>query len=218
MTYKVNGVLPDPLAEGFDDGTNLLLSGPAMSGKRALLLELLARGDADGEGSVLVTSRDSAEEVLAEYEETVGSGTGFLRLVDAVSNQSGSATGDDRVRYVSSPGDLTGMGIEFSGVASNASEAGVHRLRVGFDSLSPLLMYVDIERLFRFLHVFTSQIQSQGWLGVFSVDPESHDDQTMNTISQLFDGVLDLRVSDDGEREVRVRGISDTPTDWVALG
>jgi len=41
------------------------------------------------------------------------------------------------VRYVSSPGDLTGMGIEFSEVASNASEAGVDRLRVGFDSLSP---------------------------------------------------------------------------------
>jgi KaiC/GvpD/RAD55 family RecA-like ATPase len=217
MTYQVNGVLPDPLAGGFDDGTNLLLSGPAMSGKRALLLELLARGATEGEGSVLVTSRDAADEVLAEYEETVGDNPGFLQLVDAVSSQSGGATDDDRVRYVSSPGDLTGMGIEFSEVASNASEAGVDRLRVGFDSLSPLLMYVDIERLFRFLHVFTSQIQTQNWLGVFSVDPESHDDQTMNTISQLFDGVVDLRITDDGKREVRVRGITDTPTDWVVL-
>jgi len=79
-------------------------------------------------------------------------------------------------------------------------------------------MYVDIERLFRFLHVFTSQIQSKGWLGVFSVDPESHDDQTINTISQLFDGVLEVRVTDAGEREARLRGVTDTPTDWVALG
>ncbi|WP_232701364.1 RAD55 family ATPase [Halobacterium wangiae] len=217
MTYNVNGVLPDSLSAGFDDGTNLLLSGPAMSGKRALLLELLARGDADGEGSVLVTSRDPADEVLAEYEDALGGDPGFLRLVDCVSTQSGSATDGDRVRYVSSPGDLTGMGIEFSEVASIASQQGVDRLRVGFDSLSPLLMYVDIERLFRFLHVFTSQIQTQGWLGIFSVDPESHDDQTMNTISQLFDGVVDLRITDGGEREVRVRGITDTPTDWVTL-
>ena len=217
MTYNVTGVLPDSLASGFDEGTNLLLSGPAMSGKRELLLELLARGAADGEGSVLVTSRDPAEEVVAEYEAALDDAPGFLRLVDCVSTQSGSATGDDRVRYVSTPGDLTGMGIEFSEVAGSASDEGVSRLRVGFDSLSPLLMYVDIERLFRFLHVFTSQIQSQEWLGVFSVDPESHDAQTINTISQLFDGVVEVRVTDAGEREVRVRGVTDVPADWTSV-
>lgn len=217
MTYNSNGVLPDSLATGFDDGTNLLLSGPAMSGKRTLLLELLARGAADGEGSVLVTSRDPADDVVAEYEETLDGDPGFLRLVDCVSTQSGSARDGDRVRYVSTPGDLTGMGIEFSEVASSAHDEGFDRLRVGFDSLSPLLMYVDIERLFRFLHVFTSQIQSQGWLGVFSIDPESHDDQTINTISQLFDGVVEMRITDSGEREARVRGVTDAPTDWVVV-
>jgi KaiC/GvpD/RAD55 family RecA-like ATPase len=217
MTYNVDGVLPAELVSGFDDGTNLLLSGPPMSGKRDLLLELLARGDADGDGAVVVTSRDPAEEVLADYGDAVGSEPAFLRVIDCVTAQSGGATGGDRVRYVSSPGDLTGMGIEFSEIARSASGAGVDRLRVGFDSLSPLLMYVDLQRLFRFLHVFTSQIQSQGWLGVFSVDPESHDDQTINTISQLFDGVLDVRLTDGGDREVRARGVTDTPTDWVRV-
>jgi KaiC/GvpD/RAD55 family RecA-like ATPase len=217
MTYNVDGVLPAELVEGFDDGTNLLLSGPAMSGKRDLLLELLARGDRDGEGAVVVTSRDPAEEVVREYEDAVGSTPNFVRVIDCVSAQSGSATDGDGVRYVSSPGDLTGMGIEFSEVARSAGDHGVDRLRVGFDSLSPLLMYVDLQRLFRFLHVFTSQIQSQGWLGVFSVDPESHDDQTINTISQLFDGVMDVRVTDGGVREVRVRGVTSTPTPWVEV-
>ncbi|MFB6071464.1 MAG: RAD55 family ATPase [Halobacterium sp.] len=217
MTYNVDGVLPASLATDLDAGTNLLLSGPPMSGKRDVLLALLARGEADGEGSVLVTSRDPAEELLDAYEAELGGASGFLRVVDCVSSQSGSATQNDRVRHVSSPGDLTGMGIEFSEVARSAEDAGVAGLRVGFDSLSPLLMYVDIERLFRFLHVFTSQIQSQGWLGVFSVDPESHDEQTINTISQLFDGVLELRVTDGGDREARVRGVTDSPTGWVAL-
>ncbi|WP_336037038.1 RAD55 family ATPase [Halobacterium yunchengense] len=217
MTYNVDGVLPADLVSGFDDGTNLLLSGAAMSGKRDLLLRLLARGDRDGEGAVLVTSRDPAEEVLREYDDAVAGAPGFLRAVDCVSAQSGSTTGGDAVRYVSSPGDLTGMGIEFSEIAREAGDAGVGRLRVGFDSLSPLLMYVDLQRLFRFLHVFTSQIQSQGWLGVFSVDPESHDDQTINTISQLFDGVLQVRVTDGGDHEVRVRGVSGTPSEWTVV-
>jgi KaiC/GvpD/RAD55 family RecA-like ATPase len=219
MPYDATGVLPDALITEFDDGTNLLLSGPAMSGKRAILLELLARGEADSEGSVVVTSRDPADEVIREYEDALGHESGFLRVVDCVSQQSGGGggAGDDRVSTVSSPGALTGMGMEFSNVAEDAQEAGVARLRVGFDSLSPILMYVDLQRLFRFLHVFTSQIQSQGWLGVFSVDPESHDAQTINTISQLFDGVLEVRVNDDGEREVRARGVTDTPTEWVVV-
>ena len=217
MTYNVDGVLPTGLVSGFDDGTNLLLSGPAMSGKRELLLSLLARGEADGDGAVIVTARDPAEEVSAEYADAVDAEPRFLRIIDCVSAQSGSATNGEDTHYVSSPGDLTGMGIEFSEVARAAGDAGVDRLRVGFDSLSPLLMYVDLQRLFRFLHVFTSQIQSQGWLGVFSVDPESHDEQTINTISQLFDGVVDVRLTDAGDREVRVRGVTDGPTKWTVV-
>jgi KaiC/GvpD/RAD55 family RecA-like ATPase len=217
MPYDATGVLPDALCREFDDGTNLLLSGPAMSGKRTTLLDLVARGERDGDGSVLVTSRDPAEEIVEEYEAALDDRSAFLHIVDCVSTQSGSATAAAGVHHVSSPGDLTGIGIEFSGVAEDAAEAGFDRLRVGFDSLSPLLMYVDLQRLFRFLHVFTSQIQSQGWLGVFSVDPESHDAQTVNTISQLFDGVLEVRVPDDGGREGRLRGVTDTPTEWVSM-
>lgn len=217
MPYDATGVLPDTLSREFDDGTNLLLSGPAMSGKSSTLLELVARGESNSEGSVLVTSRDPAEEIVDAYEGVLGGQSSFLHVIDCVSTQSGSATAAQGVHHVSSPGDLTGIGIEFSGIAEAAAEAGVDRLRVGFDSLSPLLMYVDIQRLFRFLHVFTSQIQSQGWLGVFAVDPESHDDQTINTISQLFDGVLEVRVPDDGGQEARVRGVTDTPTGWVPL-
>ena len=217
MTYDTDGVLPAELVSGFDSGTNLLLSGPAMSGKRDLLLRLLARGAPDGQGSVVVSSRDPAEEVVTEFEDVLGGEEGYLRLVDCVSSRSGSAQRGSEIRHVSSPGDLTGMGIEFSEIARNAQGNGVERLRVGFDSLSPLLMYVDLQRLFRFLHVFTSQIQSQGWLGVFSVDPDSHDDRTINTISQLFDGVLEVRLNDDGDREVRVRGVTDTPTEWAEL-
>lgn len=217
MTYNVDGVFPDSIISSLDEGTNLLLSGPAMSGKRSFLLELLARGVEDGEGSVLVTSRDPADEVIDDYEETVGPRESYLRVIDCVSSQSGSTTTGERVRYVSSPGDLTGMGIEFSEIARNAQSAGVADLRVGFDSLSPLLMYVDLQRLFRFLHVFTSQIQSQGWLGVFSIDPESHDEQTINTLRQLFDGVVEVRLTEGGDREVRIRGVTGSPTDWVAV-
>jgi len=218
MPYKIDGVLPPGLLTEVDTGTNLLVSGPAMSGKRQLLLELLARGSSEGEGSVVVTSRHPAEDVVADYLEAAASDDpGHFRVIDCVSSHSGATAEDTRVHEVSSPGDLTGIGIEFSEIAREAEAAGVARLRVGFDSLSPLLMYVDLQRLFRFLHVFTSQIQSRDWFGLFAIDPDSHDAQEVNTISQLFDGMIEIRLADGGGREVRVRGVTDSPTDWTPL-
>jgi len=216
MPYKIDGALPPELLTDVEPGTNLLVSGPAMSGKRELLLKLLARGESEGEGSVVVTSRNPADDVVDAYRGVRPTdGHDFLRIIDCV----GSETNVEGVRVhdVSSPGDLTGIGIEFSEIAREAEEAELGRVRVGFDSLSPLLMYVDLQRLFRFLHVFTSQIQSRDWLGLFAIDPDSHDQQEVNTISQLFDGIIEIRLADGGGREARARGVTDTPTDWIAL-
>ncbi|GAA0654774.1 RAD55 family ATPase [Salarchaeum japonicum] len=218
MPYKLDGVFPPELLSEVEPGTNLLVSGPAMSGKRQLLLRLLARGADDDEGAIVVTSRNPADDIAEEYNDLLGDRTSFFRIIDSVSSRSGGAEGEmSFVRNVSSPGELTGIGIEFSELAREAENNGVERLRIGFDSLSPLLMYVDLQRLFRFLHVFTSQIQSRDWLGLFAIDPDSHDEQVVNTISQLFDGMIQVRVTDDGTREARVRGVTDSPTEWVPL-
>ena len=64
LMYELDPVLDDVTV---DPGTNLLISGPPLSGKRKLGMELLADGANAGEGSVIVTTRDSADRVLADY-------------------------------------------------------------------------------------------------------------------------------------------------------
>ena len=214
-SYELDDVLPSPLFGAVDPGTNILVAGPAMSGKRQLVLRALAQGASDGDGSVIVTSRDPAEDVIEEFQGYLTDTDVYLRVIDSVSSQGGNGQGSDVVHSVNSPGDLTGIGIEFSEIARNAESSGVDDLRIGFDSLTPLLMYVELQRLFRFLHVFTSQIQSRDWLGLFAIDPDSHDEQVVNTISQLFDGMIEIRLPDDGGRQIRARGITSSPTDWV---
>ncbi|MGM0397923.1 MAG: RAD55 family ATPase [Halobacteriota archaeon] len=217
MMYDLDAILPPALVSEVAPGTNLLVSGPSMSGKRQLMLRMMAHGASLGEGGVVVTTKDPATDIFEDYRALRDGDDEFLRLIDCVSSQSGSEIGNAMVQSVSSPGDLTGIGIEFSEVAKEAGGNGVERLRIGFDSITPLLMYVDLQRLFRFLHVFTSQIQSNDWLGLFAIDPSSHEEQTVSTISQLFDGVVDIRVPEDGGREARVRGVTPSPTEWVAL-
>ncbi|MFB6094511.1 MAG: RAD55 family ATPase [Halanaeroarchaeum sp.] len=216
MTYDLDDLLPPALVSEIDPGTNLLVSGPSLSGKRDIVMRSLSHGATRGEGAVIVTTNDPADDVLSDYRAVGDPSAGFLRVVDC-NGSTGAEIDPDLVRTVSSPGDLTGIGIEFSEIATEADANGVDRLRIGFDSITPLLMYVDVERLFRFLHVFTSQIQTNDWLGMFAIDPSSHDDQTVNTVSQLFDGILDIRLPEEGGREARVRGITPTPTEWVPL-
>lgn len=217
MSYELDDALPPEILAAVDPGTNILVAGPAMSGKRQLMLEILSQGASIGDGSVVVTSTDPAGEIVADFQEVLDVEETYLRIIDCVGSQSGADATGDIVRSVNSPGDLTGIGIEFSEVAREAEDEGVKRLRIAFDSITPLLMYVDLQRLFRFLHVFTSQVQSRNWLGLFAIDPDSHEEQVVNTLSQLFDGMVQIRLPESGGREVRARGLTDSPTDWVSI-
>ena len=79
---------------------------------------------------------------------------------------------------------------------------GVNRTRVMVHSLSTLLMCFDLRTVFRFLHVFTGRVQSADGLGLFCIDSAAHDDQPMNTLKQLFDGIA--TTSEDEEPSVRL--------------
>ncbi|MFC5366604.1 RAD55 family ATPase [Salinirubrum litoreum] len=176
-----------------EPGTNLLVSGPPLTGKRALGLDLLAQGTERGEGAVVVTTKDSADRVLGQYGERVDYETEPVAVVDCVTRQQGvgDVTETELVKYASSPVDMTGIGIKLSEVLQGfTANRGIGRNRIMVHSLSTLLMYSNLQTVFRFLHVFTGRIQSVDALGLFAIDSTAHDEQTMNTLKQLFDGVI----------------------------
>jgi len=100
---------------------------------------------------------------------------------------------------------MTGIGIKLSEfLQAFYQDRGIERNRVMLHSLSTLLMYADLQTVFRFLHVFTGRVQSVDGLGVFAIDASAHDDQTMNTLKQLFDGIV--TTYEDREPSVRLAG------------
>ena len=201
---RLEGVVVDP-------GTNLLFSGPPMTGKRDIALDVLAEGSRHGEGALFVTTKDGADRVVSDYTERVADDA-LLGVVDCVTRQqgmSGTELDDDLVRYASSPVDLTGIGIELSDLLREFyDEHGRTQNRVLLHSLSTLLMYSDLQTVFRFLHVFTGRVQSADALGLFVIDSTGHDQQTLSTLKQLFDGVVEVEDSE-GERRHRLLGVGD---------
>ena len=210
--YSVGDTLP---VDALDSGT-YLLSGPAMSGKYDLLVSLLAEGLEVEEGALFVTTNEDAGDVIEDLEGRLGTIPRDLRLVDCVSEQQGAGgLAPEKVEYVSSPADLTGIGIGVSEQLRRIAQSDVEGTRMAFYSLSTLLMYAELETVFRFLHVLTGRIDSIDGMGAFAIDPTTHEESTVNTLKQLFDGMIELRDGQDG-REVRLVGVEDTSTDWVA--
>ena len=188
------------LGPAFDDrsldaGTNILVSGPPLSGKRRLAFEALAHGANDGEGAVIVTTRDSSDRVLTDFRSLLDDPKdAHTGIVDCVTQHQGRSEQDTQtVKYASSPTDMTGIGIKFSEFLEEFyTGRNVTKNRVAVDSLSTLLMYSDLQTVFRFMHVLTSRIEDADALGVHVLESTAHDEETINTLKQLFDGAIEV--------------------------
>ncbi|GAA0721054.1 KaiC/GvpD/RAD55 family RecA-like ATPase [Halorubrum trapanicum] len=186
-----------------EPGTNILLTGPPLSGKRSIMMDILAAGTDRDEGAIVVTTKDGADRVLRDYEKRTPYEGKPVAVVDCVTRQQGGDIREsDRIKYASSPVDMTGIGIKLSEFFQAFGDRGIERNRVMVHSLSTLLMYSDLQTVFRFLHVFTGRVQSVDGLGLYSIDSTAHDDQAMNTLKQLFDGII--TVTEDGEPDIRL--------------
>lgn len=210
--YDVSEIeLLEPVEE-LEPGTSILVSGPPMTGKRKLVFQILAEGGKRNENSIVVTSDRSADSVLDDYS-SYHENLDRVAVVDCSGSQGPERTDTDKVGYVSSPADLTGISIQVSEFMEEFRKTDM-KLRVAVISVSTLLMYLDIETIFRFLHVFTSRIQNVGALGVFVIDSTSIEYQTLSTIKQPFDGVVEFRDNDEEPPELRVTGLTPQPTEW----
>ena len=212
--YDLGEVVP---VEGFasiDPGTNVLISGGQMLGKERLALELLAAGS---EEEAIAVTPDTAGGRLRDSFESVAGGLDRLRVVDCTGASSkGSFDDTDDMKYVASPGDLTGIGMGIVKCTRDMDES-VDGLRMAVLSLSTLLRYSSPDRVFNFLHTVTGRVSAADYLGIATLDPGAHDPQDVNTLSSQFDVVVELREADDDGREARVVGHHESPRTWKAL-
>jgi KaiC/GvpD/RAD55 family RecA-like ATPase len=215
-TLVLDGTGNQPSLPDFSPGTNLLLSGPPLIGKNDLLLSTLARGTDRDEASIIVSTRDDEVSVLDDLERvSPGYDRSMVGVVECVSGQETVDTDSiARVRRAGSPADLTGIGIEASELMTDFADAGASGIRLGVDSLSTVLLYTEFDRMCRFLHVLAGRVDRAGGTGVYVVNPGTINDAQFDQLKTLFDGLVELREREDGDREIRVRGLPDVDPDW----
>ncbi|MCK4928796.1 MAG: recombinase RecA [Methanosarcinales archaeon] len=206
----------DENINGIRTGSNIMIIGPPMSGKETIVNNIVYNGLNEGEAAVIVTTREPGESVVDWFSyNNLEIPIEHLGIVDCVTKTLGVPTSDTAtIRRASSPVDLTGIGVKISQFLEDFwMKQNIQKTRLCINSLSTILMYSNIQTVFRFLHVFTGRVKASGALGIYVVEDGMHDEQAIATLKQLFDGVIEIRQESD-IHYIRTTGMSQKPSDW----
>mgnify|MGYP000480617223 CR=1 FL=1 len=204
-----------PLGDLPRDAT-LVIAGPPMTGKYALMLSLLAHYTDD---TIVISTKNDAERVVDDLERIAGSARpGRVGVVDCVARAEGLVEPEtELVKHAGSPENLTRIGVKFTELFEAIYEDGSERhVGVGLHSISQLLMHSGLKNVYQFLQVLTGQVRSADWLGVAVMDSNA-DEEELQTLYHHFDGIVETRENEAGQRELRVRGLSPTVSDWTTF-
>lgn len=176
----------------------LLHSYPVTEARTEAGLELLPVDEATGGHVVSITLTASPEEHVRQWIDLVGDPPDRLGVISVGATTPGRtsaggwASTDDGVLYsvVEEPGDLTGIQIHLREYLRHIPADA--RPVVYIDSLTVFLQYVDLDRLFRFLHHLIGHVKTIDGVVHTHVDPTAHDDQTRSVLTALFDAVVGI--------------------------
>lgn len=209
-----DGVPVNPIAHG----STVLVAGPALSRTEALARSMVADSTDAGEGGLFISTNKTCKKLLTACRGTHPAlDATKVGIIDCSGQEMSKSGLDARVKYVSTQSDLTGIGMKFSALYESLyAGARGGRVRTGLISLSSLAMYVDLRTLFQFVQTLSGRIDSADGLGVFALDPTTHDTKTVNTLSQAADGRIEVREPEgsDVDGELRIRGLPDQPSGW----
>src|SRR3972149_10807058 len=202
---------------GIKKGSNIMLIGPPMSGKEVILYSIMYYGATKNENAVItVSTRESAAHILEWFkEQKLVLPLARVGIVDCVTKTLGGASVEnENIKIASSPVDLTGIGVKISQFFEEYfMKKNIRKTQLHINSLSTILMYSNIQTVFRFLHVFTGRIKAAGALGIYVLESGMHDEQAISTLKQLFDGLIEIK-SENDKNFIRAVGLSPKPTPW----
>lgn len=202
---------------GVKKGSNIMIIGPPMSGKEIILDYIMYYGAVKNDNAIIkVSTRYPASNVFKWFEENnISLPLSKIGIIDCVTKTIGKeAVEAEHIKIASSPVDLTGIGVKISQFFEDFFiKKKLQKIQLHIDSLSTLMMYSNIQTVFRFLHVFTGRIKAAGAMGIFLVEDGMHDEKDIVTLKQLFDGIIEVKLEND-VNYLRVVGLSSKPTQW----
>jgi hypothetical protein len=205
---------------GVNPGTIILVRAPSFSDAE-LVASFLAMPRKKEYMIVLATETQSED--LIDFFAGNGFDTNYIGIIDAITRTSFTAIEDtQKIKYVGSPSDLTGMDIKFSQLTEEIMKGDFTNdpdqlfptpIRYCILSLTSMLMFRKIDIIYQFLHVVTSKLRKIGSIGVFLLNNESFDQKTVAIVKQLMNIVVEIQNNDEGKK-IRIQGSMGLSMNW----
>jgi KaiC/GvpD/RAD55 family RecA-like ATPase len=204
------------LSNGIPKGANTMIIGPPLTGKHLLVRHIIHNTIKEKNTAILVSTRDPGADINQWFSQYLNEEElSRIGVVDCVTKSLGKSAQDtENIKYASSPVDLTGIGVKISQFFEQfIRKKQIQKTILCIDSVSTILMYTNIQTLFRFLHVFTGRVKVAGAIGIYIIDEGMYDEKDINTLKQLFSGLIEIKTENE-ENYMRVVGMTPKPTHW----
>jgi KaiC/GvpD/RAD55 family RecA-like ATPase len=192
--------LDDLLYGGFPVGSQILVNGPAHTGKDVLARLFSAEGLRLGVPSIWVVTDKTYQQVR---EDLAGLFPGFadaekkgmIRFADLYSRSVGTTPAGPGVRFLSSTDKnvLDQLSETVNAYAEELKEK-FSTYRLIFESVSTVTAYLDTAATFRFLQPFFGRRKIDGAVAYYMLDTGMHSDSDLETLEHMVDGSINLKL------------------------
>jgi KaiC/GvpD/RAD55 family RecA-like ATPase len=213
--------LDDLLYGGFPVGSQILVNGPAHTGKDVLARLFSTEGLRLGVPSIWVVTDKTYTQVREDLSGLFGGiadaeKKGMIRYVDLYSRAVGGGAAALGVRFLSATDKnvLDQMSETVNTFAEELKEKfGTYRLV--FESVSTVTAYLDTAATFRFLQPFVGRRKLDGAVGYYMLDSGMHSESDLQTLEHMVDGSINLKL-EQMKTLLAVRGIGEAQArSWV---
>ena len=169
--------------DGYPDKSAILVVGPPGIGKETLGYWFVHSGLVQGDYCLYVTHRP---------------------VTDVLRDMKGSGIGSERVpEWIASSGSPVKCDLRDSTAISFNMKEAVHRnktrgVRVATDVLSPLLVLNPLESMYSYWSQLLSDLKQQDSVIFALAEDGMHPPNALTTMEQLFDGVIEMRLYEEG--------------------
>lgn len=213
--------LDDLLYGGFPVGAQILVNGPAHTGKDVLARLFSAEGLRLGIPSIWVVSdktylqvRDDLAGLYPGFAEAEKNG--MIRYADLYSRSVGAAPTGVGVRFLSATDKsvLEQLSQTVNSFAEELKEK-FPTYRLIFESVSTLTAYLDTAATFRFLQPFVGRRKIDTAVGYYVLDSGMHSESDLETLEHMVDGSINLKI-EQMKTLLAIRGIGEAQArSWV---
>ena len=207
--------LDDLLFGGFPAGAQLLVNGPAHTGKDVLARLFSVEGLKLGIPSIWVVTdktwgqvRDDLAGLYPQYDQAEKNG--MIRFIDLYSRSVGSTQSSPGVRLLSSTdkGVLEQLAQTTNAVTEELKER-FPTYRLIFESVSTVTAYLETTATFRFLQPFIGRRKIDQAVAYYVLDRGMHSDADLETLEHMVDGSINLKI-EQLKTFLSVKGIGET--------